>query len=41
VNLVERLEELVEDGTLETCEVFIFMDNATAEAIYFKGNSSS
>jgi hypothetical protein len=41
MNLVKRLEELVKDGTLENCEVFIFTDNATAEAVYFKGNSSS
>jgi hypothetical protein len=41
-NLVTRLlEELVEDGTLEDCEVFIFTDNTTAEAAFYKGNSSS
>jgi hypothetical protein len=40
-NLVCRLEELVEDGTLEGCEVFIFTDNSTAESAFFKGNSSS
>jgi hypothetical protein len=40
-NLVERLEELVADGTLEGCEVFIFTDNTTAEAAFYKGNSSS
>jgi hypothetical protein len=40
-NLVERLEELVADRTLEGCEVFIFTDNTTAEAAFFKGNSSS
>jgi hypothetical protein len=39
-NLVSRLEELVEDGTLEGCEVFIFTDNTTAEAAFYKGNSS-
>jgi hypothetical protein len=40
-NLVVRLEELVEEGILRDCEVFIFTDNATAEAVYYKGNSSS
>jgi hypothetical protein len=40
-NLVCRLEELVEDGTLEGCEVFIFTENLTAESAFFKGNSSS
>jgi hypothetical protein len=40
-NLVCRLEELVEDGTLQGCEVFIFTDNSTAESAFFKGNSSS
>jgi hypothetical protein len=40
-NLVVRLEELVDDGTLVDCEVFIFTDNSTAEAVYCKGNSSS
>jgi hypothetical protein len=38
---VERLEELVADGTLEGCEVFIFTDNTTTEAAFCKGNSSS
>jgi hypothetical protein len=41
LNLVERLEELVEDGTLSECEVFLFTDNSTAESVYWKGNSSS
>jgi hypothetical protein len=41
LNLVMRLEELVEDGTLKDCEVFIFTDNSTAESVYWKGNSSS
>jgi hypothetical protein len=40
-NLVCRLEELVDDGTLDGCEVFIFTDNDTAESAFFKGNSSS
>jgi hypothetical protein len=40
-NLVSRLEELVEDGTLEGCKVFIFTDNTTTEAAFYKGNSSS
>jgi hypothetical protein len=41
LNLVVRLEELVEDGTLSECEVFLFTDNSTAESVFWKGNSSS
>jgi hypothetical protein len=41
LNLVVRLEELVENGTLKGAEVFIFTDNTTAEAVFYKGNSSS
>jgi hypothetical protein len=41
LNLVVRLEELVKDGTLQGAEVFLFTDNSTAEAVYYKGNSSS
>jgi hypothetical protein len=41
LNLVERLEELVEGGLLTDCEVFLFTDNSTAESVYYKGNSSS
>jgi hypothetical protein len=29
------------DGTLKECEVFLFVDNSTAEYVYYKGNSSS
>ena len=36
-----RLEELVGDGTLKDCEVFLFTDNSTAESVYHKGNLSS
>jgi hypothetical protein len=35
------LEELVEEGKLDGCEVFGFTDNTTAEAAFYKGNSSS
>ena len=41
LNLVERLEEMVSNGTLTDCEVFLFTDNSTAESVYYKGNSSS
>jgi hypothetical protein len=41
LNLVVRLEELVDGGTLKECEVFLFTDNSTAESVYYKGNSSS
>jgi ribonuclease HI len=40
-NLVEGLEELVADGTLNGCEIFIFTDNTTMETVFYKGNSSS
>jgi hypothetical protein len=40
-NLVARLEELVEEGKLDGCEVFVFTENTTAEAAFYKGNSSS
>jgi hypothetical protein len=41
LNLMGRLEELVENGMLQGSEVFIFTDNSTAEAVFYKGNSSS
>jgi hypothetical protein len=40
-NLVCRLEEMVKEGSLRGSEVFLFTDNATAESVYYKGNSSS
>jgi hypothetical protein len=40
-NLVTRLEEMVEEGSLRGAEVFLFTDNSTAESVYYKGNSSS
>jgi len=40
-NLVHCLELAKEDGTLRNSEVFVFTDNSTAEAAYFKGTSSS
>jgi len=40
-NLVTTLERHVSDGTLGQSEVYVFMDNGTAEAMYCKGNSSS
>lgn len=41
LNLVESLEAQVEDGRIKGAEVFLFTDNSTAEAVFFKGNSSS
>jgi hypothetical protein len=38
LDLVIRLEELVGDGTLKNCEVFLFTDNSMAESVYYKGN---
>ena len=40
-NLVETLEEMGEDGTLEGKEIFLFTDNSTSEAAYYSGSSSS
>jgi hypothetical protein len=40
-NLVESLEvEVVERG-LKDCEIFLFTDNTTAEAAYYKATSKS
>jgi hypothetical protein len=41
LNLVESLEAQVEDGRIRGAEVFLFTDNSTAEAVFFKGNSTS
>jgi hypothetical protein len=35
------MEDLVENGKLKGCEVFLFTDNMTAESVFYKGNSSS
>ena len=40
-NLVYTLEGEVEKGTLDQSEVYIFTDNTTAEAVFYKGNSTS
>jgi hypothetical protein len=40
-NLVESLREFLEENDLRGVEVFLFTDNSTAEAAYWKGNSSS
>ena len=40
-NLVESLEVMHMDGSLNGTEIFFFTDNATAERAFFKGNSSS
>ena len=40
-NLVKTMKDMVEDGTLKGCEVFLFTDNSTAEAVFLKGNSTS
>ena len=39
-NLVESLEELIEVQDLKGVEIFIFMDNSTAESAYYRGSSS-
>jgi hypothetical protein len=40
-NLVDGLEQQVKTGRICGAEVFLFTDNSTAEAVYYKGNSSS
>ena len=40
-NLVESLEVEVRERGLCDCEIFLFTDNTTAEAAYWKGNSQS
>ena len=41
LNLVEYIEDIFTQGLLDNCELFMFTDNATAEAAYFKGSSKS
>lgn len=41
LNLIEGLELQVREGLLDGAEVFLFTDNTTAEAVFYKGNSSS
>jgi hypothetical protein len=40
-NLVEMIESLVANGSICGHELFMFTDNSTAEAAFFKGTSSS
>jgi hypothetical protein len=40
-NLVDSLRKFAEDRNLRGVEVFLFTDNLTAEAAFWKGNSSS
>jgi hypothetical protein len=40
-NLVEMIESLVASGNLAGHELFMFTDNSTAEAAFFKGTSTS
>ena len=40
-NLVDTLKLMAQAGELEGSEVFIFTDNSTAEAAFFKGSSKS
>jgi hypothetical protein len=40
-NLVESIKTEVRDRGLTDCEIFIFTDNTTAEAAYWKGTSKS
>jgi hypothetical protein len=38
--LVATLEEGLKDGDLAQAEIFLFIDNFTAESVFYKGNSS-
>lgn len=40
-NLVLQVEEHVMKGQLEDCELFLFTNNSTAKAAFYKGTSSS
>jgi hypothetical protein len=40
-NLTDAIELGVQSGRLQDCELFIFTDNTTAEAAYYKGNSDN
>ena len=40
-NLVDTLKAMAVSGELEGAEIFIFTDNSTAEAAFFKGSSKS
>ena len=40
-NLVRRLEELVSQGLVNGCEVFMFTDNSTFQSTYYKDYSTS
>ena len=40
-NLVSTLERLVKEGNMQDSEIFMFTDNSTAEAAYYKGNTPS
>jgi len=40
-NLVDTLEGLCEGGTVNGCEVFLFVDNLVLEYAYCKGSKSS
>jgi hypothetical protein len=40
-NLVEALELEARESRLKGCEVFMFTDNSTVEAAFFRGTSSS
>ena len=41
LNLVNALEEGVQEGKFQECEIFLFTDNSTAEGAYYKGNTPS
>jgi hypothetical protein len=40
-NLVEAIEAEASDGNLANSEVFLFTDNTTAEAVYYRGTSKN
>jgi hypothetical protein len=40
-NLTEGIELGVQSGRLQDCELYIFTDNTTTEAAYYKGNSDN
>ena len=40
-NLVDSLKKMAEASELEGLEIFVFTDNSTAEAAFFRGSSKS
>jgi hypothetical protein len=40
-NLLDTIQDMVHTSSLEGAEIYLFTDNSTAEAVYYKGSSDS